>query len=629
MLTRNCIKNAPPETWGVWLVLFINTLNLLIYGAVLLVRAWVSLSPCRKRRVALVERLALWWNGFTHYWMESGKEASPFERKVRALVAEARVQRGRNACKFFVHLGAACSAGTLVTFQYYDLGTWLQLERAHWELHQSNLIQMTICFFMSTVAWLFPLHINGAYLNVFHGVIYMRLIWQVSTCASVYELIALEHTTGGIRFLAALGLGMPSFTLLLNLPLSFLKILSFETLYWSGSDADREFIYSIWGDGRSYGFHEAFPLLCAVGVAVIVDMWNYAAVRASLQAQMSSTGEKTVKSILVVLCDAVVTVDENLEFNSAATEIAQFLLRQPPNNSYQGVSFLELVEENDRDHIQQQISSSLIGHGTTLSLSARLLDGNGDLLSVQMYCTCFMDVDDCRAYVIGILELKDGTGSKTRMDTFPLQDASPTAGARGSGALHMHISSREADRDSFVSMDSMGEAIVSLVNDEGEVEIWVDLADENMPIVDASYSVRALTGPESCIGASFLDWLRPSEAAFIVNRISDEFVSFVSNSEIPSKSVILGKFHVQPGHARRAGLEYRLTMRMEMAHFQDGGSACVCLRPFGITVKKQGKERLAKRAIQVPDAASSTAAVEPSYSASSGGDNAVSAGMSL
>eukprot|EP00929_Paragymnodinium_shiwhaense_P097939 TRINITY_DN5949_c0_g3_i3.p1 TRINITY_DN5949_c0_g3~~TRINITY_DN5949_c0_g3_i3.p1 ORF type:complete len:645 (-),score=106.59 TRINITY_DN5949_c0_g3_i3:328-2262(-) len=587
------LQATPAETWGVLVLIAVKLTTLSIYAVAMTYCCLKNLPPCHRWLSVPVSSVGRWLACFKQYRSNSFVD-NPFEHKVLLLATTARVRRARKMCCVVVHLGASLCFGLLFFLGYYDLDIWLTDQtRAKWELHQSGTVQLVWCFAACTYCWLFPDWITSRTLSLFHGVIIMRICWQMATCESLYQLFALEHATDAIRFCAALAVGTPTLTLGLNLQLSVMKLCRFALLYGALEIEEQGFVYSVWGDVKSYTMHELFLLATVWGVSVLFDGWNYAAVRANLQAKQSSTGEQCVKSILVVLCDAVVTVDESLHFNDEALEIARFLLRQPSCNSYQGSSFLDMVEEGDRDRIRQQIISSSMGHGTTLSLSSRLVDGNGNLLNVQMYCTCFIDVDDRCAYTIGILELKDVSCVAQRQDSVApaVIDDTILNGARGSGALH----AAHTERDSFESCESMGSPIKHLVRDEEEMEFWIDLGDETMRVVDASHSTRTMTGPETCFGVSFLDWLRHYEAPDVVTRISQAFQRFIEDPQAGSAQADLGCFHLRPPHATKAGLEYFVRVIMDMSQLleagNDEGPSHVCLRPVSVCVKKVSKKK--------------------------------------
>eukprot|EP00929_Paragymnodinium_shiwhaense_P105057 TRINITY_DN6995_c0_g1_i1.p1 TRINITY_DN6995_c0_g1~~TRINITY_DN6995_c0_g1_i1.p1 ORF type:complete len:650 (+),score=86.40 TRINITY_DN6995_c0_g1_i1:47-1996(+) len=603
-VSSNPIQNVPLEAWFMWAVTLVNVTNVIIYASVQIYRAWTS-GACRRLCPAVRSWCRLWFDGVKHYSRGTGQDDA-FERKVRALADEARKDRARQMTRLHAHVAFGISLCVILAFGYYDPTLWFDLERTRWEISQSNYLQLTFIFAVTTYGWLFPDKMTLWTSHLWHCLIFVRFCWQVSTTQSIYALWALEQTQGAIRFWAAMCIGTPRVTMGLNIIMSLCKVWMYNLWYEALDDEEQHFVYMTFGSIKPFAFHEVFLCSMTWSVAVIIDTWAYAAVRANLQAKASSTSETTVKSMLVVLCDVVMTVDEDLNFNNPATEVAQFLLRQPHSNSYQGMCFLDLMEEADRDLIRHQILSSLIGVGTTLSLSARLVDGNGNLMHVQMYCTCFLDINDNRGYVIGILELRD-PATAVRQDTISLVEADESLnGIRGSGTLNAAVE-WGGDADSFKTYDTVESVpLIPLVNDEEEIEIWINLADDTIPIVDVSRLVRTMTGPESCIGVSFLEWLSRCEAAEVVGRISEGFAHFMEEPKSSMAVVDIGEIHLRPSHARRAGLEYLTRMQMDMTRLllesnpSADGPVCVCLRPEDISVQKFERNKKKKAESSLP-----------------------------
>eukprot|EP00929_Paragymnodinium_shiwhaense_P090870 TRINITY_DN50963_c1_g1_i1.p1 TRINITY_DN50963_c1_g1~~TRINITY_DN50963_c1_g1_i1.p1 ORF type:complete len:633 (-),score=93.18 TRINITY_DN50963_c1_g1_i1:367-2265(-) len=598
--------DSQSERWGLYVALGSNLACLLVYLAVFSISTCAPVRSCAQLGSAAAAKFHVWLDMVRQY-CASRESESAFDRKVRVLAAEARVQRLRNACPYGVHICGALSICTMLLFSYYDPAKWQDSYRIWWELHQSPFALLTLTFMMAMFGWLWPSRIRGTTLNIYHTVVFARLCWQCGTCESVYQLFASDHLSVGVRFFAAVTVGKPAFTFGINVAYSILKVAVVSKLYAALSSEENDFVNQYWGGEYTYVINEMFLFMALWCVSAVVDAWNFSSVRANLKAQTLSTSEVTVKAILVVLCDAVVTVDKDLAFCSDAMEIASFLVRSPLNSSYKGVSLLELVEEDDRERVRERITTAQMGHGTTLSLSARLIDGNGNPLNVQMYCTCFIDISDCRAYVIGILEVKDSMYDNQRQDTLAINCYEEAwNGIRGSGALH---SASEPDRDSFVSVETEESVNVPLMSDADGMEIWVDIAEPSgsMPVVNTNFSARAIGGPHSVVGVSFLEWLRPNNAAEVVTSIAaawDRFQEGVENSQAPD----LGWWHLRPPHAMRAGLEYKARMTLDLTRvvrndvFDAQICICICCEDIGVQKLKrnQMKKKKNRKALNVP-----------------------------
>eukprot|EP00929_Paragymnodinium_shiwhaense_P080358 TRINITY_DN41904_c0_g1_i1.p1 TRINITY_DN41904_c0_g1~~TRINITY_DN41904_c0_g1_i1.p1 ORF type:complete len:842 (-),score=69.67 TRINITY_DN41904_c0_g1_i1:98-2623(-) len=573
------------ETWCVWLILGVNASCLALYLAVMARRAWLALPSSDIAAVTA----ATWKSSLARFWQcwtSSGSE-SRWDAKVRQLAEETRVQRGALFCRISVHILAMLAIMSMVWFQYYDITKWHDLERAKWELNQSTFVELTLGFVTCSYGWLLPGYMTSRTLDGMHCLVLFRLCWQAAASESVYNMIGNATVPVLLRVLGALIVGTPKITLLLNALCSITKLWRFAVLFFALSLEEQDFVMSMWSNLSTMVVHEVFLCASTWSVSALVKRWNETTVRANLKAKASTTNEATINSMLVVLCDVVVTLGDDLTFSGASIQMAQFLLRQPLNNSYDGVSFLDLVDEEDRPRVREQITSSLIGHGTTLSLSTRLLDGHGSYVMVQMYCTCFLDIYDCRAYVIGILEIRDSEHSR-RQDTnalqFPGLEHDALNGVRGSGALHS-----VSEADSFRTADASSAEAVPLVTENAKLEIWIDIADERLPVVETSVLMRAITGPSSDDSVSFLGWLRSSKADAVVNLLAEAFYRFSANPVDAFATAELGKIALRPPHAMRAGLEYVADVTADLANslqLTATGKSLVCLRSTDVGIRK-------------------------------------------
>eukprot|EP00929_Paragymnodinium_shiwhaense_P046051 TRINITY_DN23473_c0_g1_i3.p1 TRINITY_DN23473_c0_g1~~TRINITY_DN23473_c0_g1_i3.p1 ORF type:complete len:523 (+),score=105.61 TRINITY_DN23473_c0_g1_i3:415-1983(+) len=481
----------------------------------------------------------------------------------------------------------------VVKFRYLDFEQFRDVQLARWEVHQSGLVDLFLYFVISMCGWLSPTRVTVRFFDVCHVTVIARICWQACTSDTVYRIFALGLVSSTARLLAALMMGTPALTLCLNMVGSAVKLWSFSGLFVNLDATEQNTVMFVWGGLGDAILREIFMCAATWCVASVMETWNYAAVRSNLELKKSSTSEGTVKSILSVMCDAVVEVDRDLRMTTASTELAKFLLRHPLNDSYKGGSLLEFVESPDRERVKERISTSSIGHGTTVALSTKLIDGSGTALNVQMYCTCFIGIDDCRAYVIGILEVKDPQYLNSRADTIPLEDSASAGsfeslqGVRGSGALH----AASEHTDSVHTSDSTDSEAVPLVTGGQDLELWIDLADSSLPVLAATPAITHMAGPECQAGESLLRWLKkPGEAEGLVRELSNAFDRFIANPNESTALAKLNSLHLQPPHARRAKLEYKVQANVNMLslleHGMNGGPVRVCLEFDNVCVKK-------------------------------------------
>eukprot|EP00929_Paragymnodinium_shiwhaense_P107054 TRINITY_DN73031_c0_g1_i2.p1 TRINITY_DN73031_c0_g1~~TRINITY_DN73031_c0_g1_i2.p1 ORF type:complete len:610 (+),score=40.21 TRINITY_DN73031_c0_g1_i2:80-1909(+) len=587
------------ETYGVWAQLAINCICFIIYILVVSKAAWSSLA-LSTLGFAAAAKVKAWIECFRVY-LTAQRPDDPFERKVQQLATEARVDRGRALARIGIHVLAALVVFTTIAYGRYDFRAYEDAAVARRSFHQGSFVHMTAGFVMFTYCWLFPQRTTTVTYNICHAVLIARLGWQACTSRSVYELFSIEGVGVGARFLGAITIGTPSSTLSFNLIYAALKVWMYSTLFHSMDVLQQDLAREIWGD--VLGPFGAELWLCASlwCASTIVESWNYSTVRANLQAKTSSANEETVKSILNVMCDSVVTVDKDLVMNTPSSDFAHFLVRYPLNNSYQGVSFLAFVEQADRQRIHEQLTKSLVGPGTANSLSTSLVDGNGASLKVQMYCTCFIDVNGDRAYVIGIIEVRDRADSIGRGDVLTAWEDVDGAlvGIRGTGELHP-----ASEPGASLQTAESGESAVTLVAvDHNEYEAFVDFATESWLVVATSLKMRQLSGPWCGKKRSFVDWLPDFELTHTVATMTKAFENF-RGGDPAAAHTRLGRICFRPPHAAQAGLECVANVTMDLSDVQDTCSTIpVCLRFTDVELRRWKRRR--------PRGTSATAANTP------------------
>eukprot|EP00929_Paragymnodinium_shiwhaense_P077702 TRINITY_DN40053_c0_g1_i3.p1 TRINITY_DN40053_c0_g1~~TRINITY_DN40053_c0_g1_i3.p1 ORF type:complete len:620 (+),score=49.86 TRINITY_DN40053_c0_g1_i3:48-1907(+) len=584
------------ETYAVWLLFGIRFTCILVYVGGLCHRACASLS-FKEACGSGLSWLKAWFQNVKRHLAARHCQDS-FERKVRRLVEDERRERCISLCCIGVHIAALLAVLTLMQRGLCNFGVYRDLAEAKRLLHQSGFMTLTLAYCMALYGWLLPAWTTVRTFDMFHFLVLARLCAQVFASESVYQLFALETVAVSSRLLGASIVGTPKSTLALNSLYALTKLWAYSALFSDMSSEEQEFVMRAWGKLPLRVMEEL--LVCAMTwcVCTIVQTWNYSAVRANLHAAASSTGEEAVKAILVVMCDVVIHIDQDLRFTSPAIEIAQFLLRRPLNMSYQGAPFLEFMEEQDRDRVRYQLTHALIGHGTAQSISTKLIDGNGSAISVQIYCTCFIDVDDSRAYVIGILEVKEHTPTVGRTDHMSVEG--PTDwfdGVRGAGSLHAAAS--EHERDSFESAETRDSAMIPLVTDNSKMQVWIDISDKALLVVDASTPMRSISGP-ICYGrTSFVDWLRPCDSSAVTRCIANALKTFAHHNTLSKAKAVLGKVHLRTPHGELAGLEYFADMRIDMSSLltshEEDSHVAVCLEFHDVHVKGRTSSRPNRR----------------------------------
>eukprot|EP00929_Paragymnodinium_shiwhaense_P082551 TRINITY_DN43535_c0_g1_i2.p1 TRINITY_DN43535_c0_g1~~TRINITY_DN43535_c0_g1_i2.p1 ORF type:complete len:628 (+),score=65.43 TRINITY_DN43535_c0_g1_i2:146-2029(+) len=607
------------ETYGIWLCLGLKLVCFVAYGIVMGEKAFRWMPPpsglCSKA-VAKIKA----WNECARLHLSAHRNNDPFERKVRQLAIEARLQRVRTLARIGIHCMMAVAVGSVIVYGWYDVAAFKDVTLAKSIFHRHRIVTITMGVVMCTYCWLFPERSGITTHHIFHALIFSRLCWRIWASGSVFEMVRIDQSETCVRFLGALLTGSPAMTLGLNIIYVGFRIYTYASLFDALSNLEKDVVAPMWGNPSQLALMEVFVCASIWLSSIVVENWNQSTARANLLAKTFAKGEETVKSMLVVMCDAVVSVDNHFVLNTPSSDFARFLLRCPPNNSYQGVSFLEFLEVSDRQRIQQQLTSSSVGAGTTLSLTATLLDGNGTALSAQMYCTCFIDVSDERAYVIGILEVRDhayGAGTERQDVIIEVGDTDDNLQTlRGTGALRAAL---EPDRATCSSGQSADSGVTLLAVDHSHCEAFIDMGSNKWPIVSTSLRMRQFSGPQGGVKQHFVEWLRNDDFAFRMQEALDEFRADTSKRH---EQVRLGEVAFQPPHARRAGLECEGHMVMDMAFIhQSENASCVpvCLRFLDLNVRRapprdgRAPPQRRRRPQREPEVGGSAGAVAATY----------------
>eukprot|EP00929_Paragymnodinium_shiwhaense_P000062 TRINITY_DN10018_c0_g1_i6.p1 TRINITY_DN10018_c0_g1~~TRINITY_DN10018_c0_g1_i6.p1 ORF type:complete len:623 (+),score=54.32 TRINITY_DN10018_c0_g1_i6:102-1970(+) len=528
---------------------------------------------------------------------------SRFEHKVQKLIVEARRQRALVFFRATLHILVALFVCWHILVA--RVGAAESLEAAGMRLRSRRKIHASGSLLLvgSMLFWFFPQLCTGKVLHVFEALYFVALCQGEVGANRVTLLTSVEAwDLGGGRFLAAIIVGTPASTGFFNALFVAFKM----SRYVQASTEEARMV----SEGNVVDlpmaiFRELFGCMVLWLVSKCVWIGNDLSVRAELKAKQSSAGETTVNSILAVLCDAVVNVNKDLLFRTPAANLGQYFLQHPACLSHSGRALLDLVEERDRNRVREQIAVSLVGGGSTLSVATSLLHRNGSLVKVQMYCTCFLEIDDERAYVIGILETKDANHHNTlgRPDAIDMDSPEESLSTfRGRGALHLAAS--ENDGDTFEAGTQSGTSTVSLpmIANESELELVIDLGPATLPILTASTAMKSITGPLPVGSCSFLGFLSPSQAPDVVRRISAILGEFAENQAAarPTEPTAdVATIFLRTPHARRAGFEYKVDMSIDMsalaAWSPDDPHVSVCLRFSNVRVMNIRRRRKNRR----------------------------------
>eukprot|EP00929_Paragymnodinium_shiwhaense_P076092 TRINITY_DN39039_c0_g1_i7.p1 TRINITY_DN39039_c0_g1~~TRINITY_DN39039_c0_g1_i7.p1 ORF type:complete len:632 (-),score=79.46 TRINITY_DN39039_c0_g1_i7:312-2207(-) len=565
-------QHYPPEAYGLFVAFGINVVLFTIYAG-LCARYAFKACPWHDLRASAGAVVAEWSHQVRRCCCAtqgaSDNELEAFERKVHRLAEQQRLDRGKKLFAFLLPILGGCSVVLIVrgvNLLYWHLHIFRDVSWVQELFHLGAPLKLMMVFAVALYFRLFESSVTAKTLDICHCTLVGRMIWEILASADAHQLLGL-HVTLAITFrlVLAVVVGAPTLTFVLNGVHVLATCCRYVALLADMAPEGAEKTILTYGGVYSVLTEQLVSLMVIWKVNTLVQTWTLSMERSKLQVRAATSEQATVKSLLAVLCDAMVSLTGSLMLAAPSPQLGHFLMRHPPDDSYQGAALLDFVEEGDRDRVKQQILSTSRGPGTTLSISTKFINGNGATMDVQMYCVSFTDSDDRQAYCIGMLEVNRSSA-----------DAPSFQGSHDGlsvvfepGALHSVSDPGELPVDS----ESVVSAVVPLVlNAGGELEACVDIRNSSLPVLSTSASMTQLVGPLEAGGCSLLSWLGEDEAAVaaVVHRIADAIDRYSETREDPLAVADLGRVRLQPRHALRAGLQYIAKVTIDLTSAIDG-----------------------------------------------------------
>lgn len=141
--------------------------------------------------------------------------------------------------------------------------------------------------------------------------------------------------------------------------------------------------------------------------------------RAGLQQKAMELG--AVSSLLLVCYDAVVQVNEALNFTEDSLQLSGLLLQTGISHAgMTGKSFLELFDPEDRGRIAQHFANSVSEDAPIMATNADMLDSDQNHIKVELLHAQFRDHSNERCFLIGVREAQ--TASQNLEALAPLRN---------------------------------------------------------------------------------------------------------------------------------------------------------------------------------------------------------------
>jgi len=291
--------------------------------------------------------------------------------------------------------------------------------------------------------------------------------------------------------------------------------------------------------------------------------------RAIIDARVSSRGVVTALSILEIMCEAIVTVREDLSVFGPCDKF-ELLLNHVPKRGLEGTSFKDYWQESDRDRLLFCIAEMHRTHIRATMVHVRLA---GEYARVfQLFITYCSQENSNTYYVIGVKEEDTEPASNGAHIPEDLADSAAAVAARIRGERHQSESNEQCSMagvwtiDAYLKAASAGKKSdgessswgsscssdsvpISFVNSQEDCEVSALMNPADGRITNCSAGFTFIGGPSS-EGACLLEWVvqggdglcfAMKEAAIILDR------SLGVERSVSTLNV--GELHLQPPHS--------------------------------------------------------------------------------
>jgi len=238
---------------------------------------------------------------------------------------------------------------------------------------------------------------------------------------------------------------------------------------------------SLAGDLNDFMVLEVFCVFVTIGSAVLFESMFRNQMRATLEGSLATESQRTVTELLSLVCDAVVTLNDDLRIKEPSPALSALLLR----NTTQGLCGVEFQELICDDH-DNEFEAYMAQCSQAQCLHARLRDANGTRVQVQLFHRRLRGLGGNISHVLGIREEGDRDHARQQPDVLFDTSPPPTLERQISPGSALSLSSGSSD-------------------DLDEIAFTVDAATPRLTLLECTPSFTALIGP--VLHAEVLDWV--------------------------------------------------------------------------------------------------------------------------
>eukprot|EP00929_Paragymnodinium_shiwhaense_P024497 TRINITY_DN15047_c0_g2_i2.p1 TRINITY_DN15047_c0_g2~~TRINITY_DN15047_c0_g2_i2.p1 ORF type:complete len:689 (-),score=87.68 TRINITY_DN15047_c0_g2_i2:157-2223(-) len=512
--------------------------------------------------------------------------------RVHEIVRKRRLRHGKLACKICMNF-----SGIVVAFLLYNVTMslrgnvddspfwqdWLYLGKAT----QAEFDCIICAFLFSAVHWLRPDWLTLRGLHALHLMCIVRMSFdKTEYCSTIKQNYSVQFAAdfACTRFLLAVLVENFAVTAVLNVFFSLNRVWTFlpenvcrtsmPSFYdkWAGEDA----ITAAAGV-------EVYVLITVLTLAYLLESQTFVEAQSTYDAKVACRMEASVKSLLTVLCDAVIVLDADFRFRAHSPQLSALLLHSG-GRSLEGSAFTDLMygqEDRQRFLSTAQESSALVmsleeenndaevwRHSPSLHLT--LMDGNQTRMASQLFFTSTLDLDDQRLHIIGIRECEGLNAASNDIDPESHDHFALGASALaryhtgGAGAAAAEVSSCSHSVAAFEAADASE-------SDELAV-VWIDTTTPQLTMHKWSPQFASLAGTIST-GTGLVSWFEEGTElqSRILHHVEEaKYLGELYTEEGP-EPIGLGMLAFKPPSK---SLAFHARLRLDIEPQPDSASSC-------------------------------------------------------
>jgi len=272
----------------------------------------------------------------------------------------------------------------------------------------------------------------------------------------------------------------------------------------------------------------------------------------------------------------VVHLGPDFTIQSATTGLQVLLLRAPTAAGMQGTCFVDVVAEADRERFREHVGAAppdedgAEGLGGSLHLHMR--DAVGTAVSVQIFHSLFLDLDDRLCHIIGICEDPEQAWRAPAQLVASMQALPPAPVERQAASNAAGVSN---DTNSAISENEERKHI--------DMGIWVDTISPTLQLERATAGFTALTLPSGPC-PELLPWIaRSQRKRFMVFLQTCGGIQTYGqeDGEVDPAPLVFKGLRLQPPHLERFKITIAVTAEFVPQAAGGGSGAASSAEPDG------------------------------------------------